>query len=275
MNFQKLKNFFLIFFSTLLFSGFHGGVFSPGGSIAIEQKNLIFLSFVVMLTIVVPVIFMTLFFSYKYYHGFKNNEYNPNWDHSYRIEGFAWGIPILIIFFLACLSWKKTHDLDPPKPLKSIYSPIKINAISLNWKWVFIYPKEKIIIVNEVLFPKNVPVEFRITSSSVMNSFFIPSLGSQIYAMPGMITQLNLIANFPGFYKGISANYSGEGFSDMKFNAIVSYNKNFYNSWINKVRKIGKKIENLKDLNDIKNTHQIKYFSFKNIKLIKDFFLKK
>jgi cytochrome o ubiquinol oxidase subunit 2 len=271
MKFYKLKKIFVIFFLTLLLSGCHGGLFSPGGDVAINQRNLIIISFLIMLTIVIPVIFMTIFFSYKYYHGFKNHDYNPNWNHSYKIEALTWGIPILIILFLGILSWKKTHDLDPPKSLKSINQSIKINVISLNWKWLFIYPKEKIIIVNEVFFPKNFPVNFFITSNTVMNSFFIPSLGSQIYSMPGMTTRLNLIANFPGFYKGISANYSGKGFSDMKFNAISSYNKNFYYSWINKVKRIGKKISDIKDINNFFQKNRSKYFYFFDNKLIEKF----
>ncbi|CAL4323237.1 ubiquinol oxidase subunit II [Buchnera aphidicola] len=273
MNFNRMKKFFLLFFLMLSFSGFHGGLFSPGGAIALEERNLIFLSFAIMLIIVVPVIVMTIFFSYRYYHVFKNKEYNPTWDHSYKIEGLTWGIPILIIFFLGILSWKKTHSLDPSKPLSQKKDLMKINVISANWKWIFIYPKEKIIVLNEVFLPKNIPINFNITSTSVMNSFFIPSLGSQIYSMPGMTTKLHLIANISGFYKGFSANYSGEGFSDMKFNAIVSDNQNFYYAWVNKVKKVGKKILNSKDLNDLYKNNHVKYLYFTDGQLIKNFFM--
>ncbi|NIH41177.1 MAG: ubiquinol oxidase subunit II [Buchnera aphidicola (Periphyllus aceris)] len=274
MNFFRFKKFFLIFFLTSLLSGCHEGLFFPAGKVSIQQKNLILISFFVMLLVIIPVIFMTIFFSYKYRKKSINKDYNPDWNHSYIIEFFTWGIPILIIFFLSILSWNKTHELDPRKSLQVKYSPIKIEVVSLDWKWIFIYPEQKIISVNELVLPTNVPIEFYITSNSVMNSFFIPSLGSQVYAMPGMTSKLNLISNFSGIYKGISSNYSGAGFSDMKFKVISTINYNFFNSWLNKVKKIGKNIFTFNDFKKIYTNKLIKYFSFNDLKLIEKFIQK-
>ncbi|WP_343183450.1 ubiquinol oxidase subunit II [Buchnera aphidicola] len=271
MNFSSFKKFFLMFFLTLFLSGCHEGIFYPSGIIAYEQKKLIIIAFLLMLLIVLPVICMTLFFSFKYNHLSKNKNYDPNWDHSYKIEGFSWGIPIFIIFILSILSWNKTHDLDPRKTLKTNVNPIKIEAISLNWKWLFIYPNQKIITINELVFPTNTPIEFYITSNSVMNSFFIPSLGSQIYAMPGMTSKLNLISNFPGVYKGISSNYSGSGFSNMKFKAISTINVKFFDSWVCKVKKIGKKIFSFNDFKEIYNDEYKKFFTYNDLRLIEKF----
>ncbi|NIH16519.1 MAG: ubiquinol oxidase subunit II [Buchnera aphidicola (Periphyllus lyropictus)] len=269
MNFFKTKkNYFLLFFVFLL-NGCSGGITSPKGIIAIEQRNLILISFLVMLIVVIPVIFMTLFFSFKYHHTSKNSQYNPNWNNSHKIELFSWGIPIILITFLAFLSWNKTHELDPRKEIKTHFNPIKIKVVSLNWKWLFIYPKQKIISINEVVFPTNVPIKFYITSKTVMNSFFIPSLGSQIYAMPGMISKLSLISNFSGINKGISSNYSGSGFSDMKFDAFSAFNLNFFNSWIYKVKKTGKNIKNLDNSFNIFYKDFKKYFVFSDFNIIK------
>ncbi|NIG99238.1 MAG: ubiquinol oxidase subunit II [Buchnera aphidicola (Periphyllus acericola)] len=274
MNFYRFKRFFLIFCLTSLLSGCHEGLFFPAGEISIQQKNLILISFFVMLLVIIPVIFMTIFFSYKYRKKSINKDYNPDWNHSYIIEFFTWGIPILIIFFLSILSWKKTHELDPRKSLQVQSTPIKIEVVSLDWKWLFIYPKQKIISVNELVLPTNVPIEFYITSNAVMNSFFIPSLGSQVYAMPGMTSKLNLISNFSGIYKGISSNYSGAGFSDMKFKVISTINYKFFNSWLNKVKKIGKNIFTFNDFKKVYTNKLIKYFSFNDLKLIEKFIQK-
>ncbi|MCW5197526.1 ubiquinol oxidase subunit II [Buchnera aphidicola] len=269
MNFDKFKT-FLIFFLSFFLIGCREGIISPKGQIALEQKKLIIIAFLIMLIVVVPVILMTIFFSIKYYHKYKNSMYNPNWDHSYIIEFFSWGVPIAIILFLSVLSWKKTHDLDPKKSIYvNNFQPIKIYVLSTNWKWIFIYPQQKIITINELIIPTNIPIKFYITSNTVMNSFFIPSLGSQIYSMPGMITNLNLISNISGLYKGISANYSGKEFSNMKFHVFSISSNNFFYSWTNKIYKKCKLVSSLNDINNIYNIDNINFFSFKDIKFIK------
>ncbi|CUR53454.1 Cytochrome bo(3) ubiquinol oxidase subunit 2,partial [Serratia symbiotica] len=206
------------------------------GVIGIEQWKLIVIAIILMLIIVVPVICLVLIFSWKYRSSNKNSEYYPNWDHSNKIEIVTWSIPIIIISILGVITWKTTHELDPFKSITSNAKPIIIEVISLDWKWLFIYPEYGIAVVNELVIPKNIPIEFKITSNSVMNSFFIPQLGGQIYAMAGMQTKLHLMGNEEGKYNGISSSYSGRGFSGMKFKAIVTGNINNFNKWIKKVK---------------------------------------
>ncbi|WP_075474306.1 ubiquinol oxidase subunit II [Buchnera aphidicola] len=239
MKFLKCRtcilNFFLTSFIFTLY-GCSNGVLNPKGYIAVEQRSLILTAFLSMLCIIIPVFFMTLFFLIKFRENNSNANYKPNWSNSHMIELLVWGFPILIICFLSILSWKSSHDLDPKKLIISNVRPIKIYVVSLDWKWLFIYPNENVATINELVFPVNTPIIFELTSNSVMNSFFIPSLGSQIYTMAGMKTKLNLIANESGIYKGISSNYSGVGFSNMKFRVIITKNYFFFKKWIQKVK---------------------------------------
>ncbi|MGP1932285.1 MAG: ubiquinol oxidase subunit II, partial [Arsenophonus sp. ET-DL12-MAG3] len=186
---------------------------NPKGSISVEQKKLILIALCLMLSIVIPVIFMTIIFSRKYrLNNKKKSTYWPDWAYSSKIELACWTVPIIIITILAVITWKTTHQLDPYKPLESDKKPITIQVISTDWKWIYIYPEKNIATVNEIAIPIGVPINFKVTAESVMNSFFIPALGSQIYAMAGMQTKLSLIANEPGIYKGFSSSYSGHGF---------------------------------------------------------------
>jgi cytochrome o ubiquinol oxidase subunit 2 len=206
--------------------GCQNSILDPKGAIGAAEKSLILTSTYAMLVIVIPVIALTLWFAWRYREG-SGARYEPDWGHSVRIEIFCWGIPSIIIAFLGYLTWTSTHALDPYRPLDSAKKPLVIEAVALNWKWLFIYPEQGIATINEVAFPVGTPVDFRITSDSVMNSFFIPQLGSQIYAMAGMRTQLHLIAGEAGTFPGLSANYSGRGFSDMRFNAIATSDAKF------------------------------------------------
>ncbi|QCI17853.1 ubiquinol oxidase subunit II [Buchnera aphidicola (Acyrthosiphon lactucae)] len=260
-NFLKILSLLLIFF---FLNGCNSLFLNPHGLVAIEECSLILISFIMMLFIIIPVIFMTVYFSFKYRSTHINQIYKPNWSDSKKIEIIVWTIPILIVSFLAFLSWNYSHKLEPKKPIVSFNDPIKIDVVALDWKWLFIYPDYDIATINEIMFPVNRPVVFRITSNSVMNAFFIPSLGSQIYAMPGMTTKLNLIANNPGKYKGISSNYSGKGFSNMKFTAIsVSKNSTFIN-WVKKIKDSSIKLNTMKIFNRISipnENYSIEYFS--------------
>ena len=179
---------------------------------------------------------MTLYFAWRYREGREHEIYDPKWAHSTKIEVVVWLIPIVIIAILGTLTWYSTQELDPYKPLDHEHEPITIQVVSLNWKWLFIYPEQGIATVNEVVFPKDVPVEFKITSDTTMNSFFIPQLGSQIYSMAGMTTRLNLIANEAGEFDGISANYSGAGFTGMKFKAIAKDSEQDFEKWVSAVK---------------------------------------
>ncbi|CDZ16345.1 Ubiquinol oxidase subunit 2 [Candidatus Johnevansia muelleri] len=231
-----IKKFQLLIMGIIFICGC--GIINPKGKVGIEQKYLILTSTFLMLLVVVPVIIMIFIFAWKYRASNKNAKYTPNWSHSNKLESVIWLIPIVIIFILGILTWNTTHDLDPKKPISNI-TPIRINVVALDWKWLFIYPKEQIAIINEIALPVNVPVEFHVTSSTVMNSFFIPQLGSQTYAMYGMQNILHLFPNEIGTYTGISSNYSGKGFSDMKFRVIINSNTDF-KSWIKKVKQNSK-----------------------------------
>lgn len=246
----------------LLLSGCNMALLDPKGAIGMEQKSLIMTATWLMLIVVVPVIIMTFLFAWKYRASNKNATYSPNWSHSNKIEFVVWTIPCIIILILGTLTWKSTQALDPRNPLPSENKPLVIEAISLDWKWLFIYPEQGIATVNEIAFPANVPVQFKVTSGSVMNSFFIPQLGSQIYAMAGMQNQVHLIANEEGVYKGMSANYSGKGFSGMKFTATATSADKF-DEWVMKVKQSAKGLQmaDYEQLAKPTENNAVEYFS--------------
>ncbi|WP_242489952.1 ubiquinol oxidase subunit II [Noviherbaspirillum cavernae] len=199
---------------------------NPSGDIAAQQAHLILVSMLLMLLIIVPVIALTFLFAWRYRKSNTSAKYDPDWDHSTRLELIIWGAPLLIIIALGLLTWISTHKLDPYRPLERIDAqrpipagtkPLLVQVVALDWKWLFIYPEQGIATVNELVTPVDVPVRFKITASTVMNSFYIPALAGQIYAMPGMETTLNAVINKAGEYEGFSANYSGAGFSHMRF----------------------------------------------------------
>ena len=191
--------------------------FEPAGPVTRTIDELIWITVSLMLLVLVPVFVMTAWFAWKYRASNVKATYAPHWDASTKIEWVVWLFPALIIVILATLTWIYTHRLDPYKPLKSSVKPLEIQVIALDWKWLFIYPEQHVAAVNELAFPVNRPVNFRITSNTVMNSFFIPRLGGQIYAMAGMETQLHLMANKPGSYFGENIQYSGRGFPYQNF----------------------------------------------------------
>ncbi|WP_395756143.1 cytochrome o ubiquinol oxidase subunit II [Edwardsiella ictaluri] len=219
-----------------LLSGCNMVLMDPKGAIGVEQRTLILTAIALMLIVVIPVIFMTFIFAWKYRASNKDAKYMPNWAHSNKIEVVVWTIPIIIIVILGTITWKTTHELDPFKPIVADKKPMTIEVISLDWKWLFLYPEQGIATVNELAFPQDVSVDSKVTSNSVMNAFFIPQLGGQIYAMAGMQTKLHLISNQAGAYKGISSSYSGAGLSGMKFTAIVTPTEGDFTQWVAKVK---------------------------------------
>ena len=221
--------------ASLMLSGCEPGILNPKGSIGLQEKSLIATSTWAMLLVVVPVIVLTLWFAWRYRASNRDATYAPHWSHSTPIAIVVRVIPTAIIVYLAVLTWTTTHNLDPYRLLKSPVKPIDVDVVALDWKWLFIYPDIGIASVNQLAVPIGTPVNFRITSDSVMNSFFIPKLGGQIYAMAGMQTRLHLIADQPGDYAGISANFSGKGFSDMKFRTLAM-NPAEFNAWTRKVK---------------------------------------
>jgi cytochrome o ubiquinol oxidase subunit 2 len=209
-----------------MLSGCNTVLLHPSGAVAAQQGHLIVQSTVLMLIIVIPVIALTVIFAWRYRQSNSQATYTPDWDHSTQLELVIWAAPLLIIIALGALTWISSHTLDPYRPLRRLdaahavptgVKPLTIEVVALDWKWLFIYPDQGIAVVNEVAAPVDVPINFKITASAVMNSFFVPALAGQIYAMPGMQTQLNAVINRPGEYDGFSANYSGAGFSGMHF----------------------------------------------------------
>jgi cytochrome o ubiquinol oxidase subunit 2 len=210
----------------LLLAGCDTVLMNASGDVAAQQGRLIVVSTVLMLLIIVPVIALTVLFAWRYRQSNEDAVYEPDWDHSTVLELVIWSAPLLIIIALGAVTWISTHTLDPYRPLRRLdaersvakgMKPLVVEVVALDWKWLFIYPELGIATVNELAAPIDVPIDFKITGSSVMNSFFIPALAGQIYAMPGMETQLHAVMNKAGDYDGFSANYSGAGFSDMRF----------------------------------------------------------
>jgi cytochrome o ubiquinol oxidase subunit 2 len=210
-------------------------LFNPKGDIGVQERTLILVALGLMLLVVIPVIVLTLVFAWRYRASNTKATYSPKWAHSGAVESVVWTIPCIIVAFLAVLIWRTTHALDPYKPLEADAAPVRVEVVALNWKWLFIYPDYGIASVNRLEIPVNTPINFSLTSESIMNSFFIPQLGSQIYAMAGMQTQLHLIANSPGTYAGLSSAFSGPGFSDMHFGAVATSRQEF-DEWVRRAK---------------------------------------
>lgn len=212
-------------------------VLFPAGIIALEERNLLLIIQAIMLLVIIPVYALTFIFSWKYRaNNPKKEKYEPELIDNKLAEYLWWGIPLIFTLIVGGLTWVKTHELDPYKPIQSDKKPLTIQVVALQWKWLFIYPEEKIASLNFLQFPKDVPVHFEITADAPMNSFWIPHLSGQIYAMPKMKSELNLIANETGDFRGSSANLSGEGFSGMNFIARSSTDKE-YQEWLESATK--------------------------------------
>lgn len=210
-------------------------VLQPAGVIGQKEKHLIVFATLLCLIVVLPVFAMTIYIALKYRESNKPAKYHPDWDHDLKIESVWWGIPLLIITILAIVTWNSSHDLDPFKSLDSTVKPLNVQVVAMTWKWLFIYPEQNISTVNYLEIPVNTPVNFQITADAPMNSFWIPRLGSQIYAMSGMSTQLHLMADKTGLYYGRSANISGRGFSGMQFKTMAVPAEDF-SGWVDKVK---------------------------------------
>ena len=210
-------------------------VLQPKGMIASQERRLIVICSLLMLVVVIPVLILTFVFAWKYREGSRHAHYTPHWEHHYIAEMCWWGVPFVIIAILAVITWKTTHTLDPFAPIQTDQKELRIQAVALNWKWLFMYPDEGIATVNIVRFPEKTPIHFEITADAPMNSFWIPQLGGQIYAMSGMRSELYLMADKVGKYTGRSANISGKGFSKMLFTA-ESLSPQGFDQWVEEVR---------------------------------------
>ncbi|WP_414475375.1 ubiquinol oxidase subunit II [Microvirga sp. M2] len=222
-------------------------VMNPSGDVAVQQRNLIIASTALMLLVILPVIALTFIFAWRYRASNPDSTYDPNFHHSTQLEVIIWTVPLLIIIALGAMAWIGTHTLDPFRPLSRLapnkpvpadVKPLTVQVVALDWKWLFIYPEFGIASLNEMAAPANVPVTFKITSSSVWNTFYVPALAGMIYAMPGMETNLHAVMNHEGEFSGQSAHYSGSGFSRMTF-GFLSLSQHGFDEWVAKVRSTG------------------------------------
>ncbi len=205
----------------LLTAGCNRGLMDPAGPVGQAEKTILINSTAIMLAIVIPTMIATIAFAWWFRRGNSKAEYRPDWEYSGAIELVVWSIPALTIMLLGGIVWIGSHDLDPAKPLPSTAKPLTVQVVSLDWKWLFIYPDQGIASVNQLVVPAGTPVSFRLTSATVWNSFFVPQFGTMIYTMPRMTTRLNLQADRPGTYDGLSSHFSGDGFPGMTFKAHV------------------------------------------------------
>lgn len=219
------------------------GMLNPKGIIAHQERKLFFDTLALMMIVVLPVIIMSFTFIYHYQISHKIRDYKPNWSHSVFLESIWWGIPCVIIFLLAIVTWKKTHELDPFQKIAGQNEPpLLVQVIALPWKWLFIYPEENIATINYLKLPIGRQVEYWITADNVpMSAFFIPQLGSQIYAMAGMRTRLHLLANATGTYEGLNTQFNGDGFSDMRFTVSVVTPEEM-KKWVADIKKMPNKL---------------------------------
>jgi cytochrome o ubiquinol oxidase subunit 2 len=247
MRHDKLLKILLGAGSALLLGGCDAVLLNPSGDVALQQRNLIYTATGLMLIVILPVIVATILFAWRYRASNRKARYDADWDHSTRLELVIWSVPLLIIIALGSVTWVSTHLLDPYRPLSRISAdkplaahvePLTVEVVALDWKWLFIYPEYGFATVNELAAPVDRPIRFKITASSVMNSFFIPALAGQIYAMPGMQTMLHAVINAPGEYEGMSANYSGAGFSGMNFR-FHGLDEAGFEAWVAKNRAAG------------------------------------
>ncbi len=222
-------------------------VLDPSGDVAVQQRDLLLMSTGLMLLIIIPVMALTVFFAWRYRQSNTNARYEPDWHHSTQLELVIWAAPLLIIICLGALTWVGTHILDPYRPIARIapeepvpadMKPLQVEVVALDWKWLFIYPELGIATVNELAAPVDRPIDFRITSATVMNSFYVPALAGQIYAMPGMETSLHAVINKAGDYAGFSANYSGAGFSGMHFR-FHGLSADAFAQWVGRIKSDG------------------------------------
>jgi cytochrome o ubiquinol oxidase subunit 2 len=219
------------------------GVLDPQGPIASAERLLLINSTAIMLVVVIPVIVATLAFAWWYRASNTHATRSPDESYEGRVEFVVWSIPALTVILLGGVIWIGSHQLDPRASIQGKSDPLRVDVVALDWKWLFVYPDQGVAAVNQLVIPAGTPVEFRLTSATVMNSFFVPQLGSQIYAMGGMITHLHLLADEPGEYPGFSANFSGDGFSGMRF-VVKSVPAGDFNAWVAQARGSGSGLDN-------------------------------
>jgi len=248
----------------LCVSGCSGGVLDAQGPIGAANAKILLNALGIMLVIVVPTIIAILIFAWWFRASNTRARYRPDFVYSGGIEMIVWGIPILVILFLGGVIWIGSHDLDPYKPISSPEKPVEVQVVSLDWKWLFIYPDESVASVNELVVPAGVPVHFSLTSASVMNMFFVPQLGTMIATMNGMVTQLHLAADKPGEFYGQSAQYSGGGFSDMNF-TVRAVPQDAFAQWVATARQSGSALDRSSYLALCQQSSNVRPFTYRAV----------
>jgi cytochrome o ubiquinol oxidase subunit 2 len=214
------------------------GVLNPQGPIALAERQILFNSLGIMLAIVIPTILATVGVAFWFRSSNSRAVYMPDFTYSGRLELIVWSIPAMTVLLVGGVAWVGAHDLDPRHAISSTVKPVTVQVVSLDWKWLFIYPDQGIASVNHLTVPVGTPISFELTSSGVMNSFFVPQLGSQIYTMSGMATHVQLQADHPGTYPGLSAQFSGDGFADMRF-SVDAVPADEFERWVTATRSTG------------------------------------
>lgn len=240
------------------------GVLDPKGPIALAERQILFNALGIMLAIVVPVIFAILGFAFWFRASNERAHYRPDFTYSGRLELLVWSIPAMTVLLVGGVAWIGAHDLDPGKPISSAVTPVNVQVVSLDWKWLFIYPEQGIASVNKLVVPVGTPISFELTSSSVMNSFFVPQLGSQIYTMSGMTTRLHLQADQLGTYAGISAMFSGDGFPDMRF-TVDAVTDDRFAQWVRQARETGSALDKQTYADLVKPSKAVAPFTYRAV----------
>ena len=213
--------FFACFALIVLLAACNRGILDPVGPVGQAEKTILINSTAIMLAIIIPTMLATVAFAFWFRRGNSKATYRPDWEYSGAVEMVVWGIPVLTILLLGGITWIGSHDLEPSKPLDSPVKPVSVQVVSLDWKWLFIYPEQGVATVNQLVVPAGTPINYQLTSATVWNVFSVPQFGTMIYTMPRMTTRLNLQADRPGVYDGFSAHFSGDGFPGMQFKAHV------------------------------------------------------
>ena len=249
----------------LLVSGCSGrSIFDSVGPVGAADSRILIDATLIMLAIIVPTILLAFWMAWRYRASNRKAEYLPYWSYSGRIEAVVWSIPTLTIMFLGGVIWIGTHKLDPFRPLESATPPLEVQVVSLDWKWLFIYPQQRVATVNQLVIPAGRPVHFSITSASVFNTFFIPRLGSMIYTMPGMVSQLHLQADRPDRIWGQSAHFSGDGFADMQFE-VRSVTPAAFDSWTQGTRAAGPVLDLANYARLARQSHRVQPIAFRDV----------
>jgi cytochrome o ubiquinol oxidase subunit 2 len=254
----------LVLVGTMAVGGCSQGVLDPRGPIAFAERQILFNSLGIMLAIVIPTIIATLGVAFWFRSSNRRATYLPDFEYSGRLELLVWSIPAMTVLLVGGVAWIGAHDLDPRKPISSTVKPITVQVVSLDWKWLFIYPEQGIASVNHLTVPVGTPLSFELTSSSVMNSFFVPQLGGQIYTMSGMATRLQLQADHPGSYPGLSANFSGGGFADMRFKVDAVPAAQFA-QWVTAARNSGPALDKATYADLAKPSQAVAPFTYRSV----------